>query len=146
MSMTLTRKNYNTLLDGAKEATDLETYIAEWGTSSILCPNPDAQGPETKEVVDTLTMIWTVAHITIQDLVSAAGGKITHLAARFGIPYRTVQGWVAGERQCPGYVLRMMAEILDVATVKVEDVTAKQKAGSAIRNLDTEYMKSCEVL
>lgn len=119
--MTINRHDYNTLLGGAMESPDMDTYITEWGTSSIFYPDPDDPGPEVQEVVDTLTRIWEVAHITIKDLVAAAGGKMTRLSARFGIPYRTVQGWVAGERQCPTYVLRMMAELLGLTKAHVSD-------------------------
>lgn len=119
--MTINRHDYNTLLGGAMESPDMDTYIAEWGTSSIFYPDPDDPGPEVQEVVDTLTRIWEVAHITIKDLVAAAGGKMTHLASRFGIPYRTIQDWASGQRQCPGYTLRMMAELLGLAKAQVTD-------------------------
>lgn len=119
--MELNRHDYNALLGGALESADLDTYIAEWGTSVIFYPDPDAPGPDPQEVVDILTQVWAAAHVTIQDLVAAAGGKLTRLSARFGIPYRTLQGWVAGERQCQPYVLRMMAELLGLAKLQVTD-------------------------
>ena len=37
----------------------------------------------------------------------------TALAKRFYIPLRTVQDWHAGRRVPPGYVVRMMIELLD---------------------------------
>lgn len=119
--MTLTRSNYNTLLDGAMDAADMDAYIAEWGTSSIFYPDPDEAGPDMQEVVDVLAQLWAFAHVTIQELITASGGKMTHLSSRFGIPYRTIQGWAAGERQCPVYSLRMMAELLGLHTIKVVD-------------------------
>ena len=47
----------------------------------------------------------------------------TELAQRFGIPLRTVQGWYLGERKPPDYVVRMIVELLERATVtdKTED-------------------------
>lgn len=36
------------------------------------------------------------------------------LSSLFGIPVRTVQSWELGDRACPVYVFRMMANLLSV--------------------------------
>ena len=54
---------------------------------------------------------------TVRELRQAAGLTQAKLAARFGIPKRTVESWEAtgpSARACPGYVRRMMAECLGV--------------------------------
>lgn len=51
--------------------------------------------------------------MTFQELLTKSGLKLTDLAARFGIPYRTLQNWKAGVRPCPQYIVDMMSEILD---------------------------------
>lgn len=51
----------------------------------------------------------------ILDILNTYKLTQTELAARFGIPLRTVQNWVAegtNHRECPAYVVGMMAEIL----------------------------------
>lgn len=52
--------------------------------------------------------------MTVKDLRTAAGLTQQALAARFGIPLRTVEDWDAGRRNPPPYVLRMMAELLGI--------------------------------
>lgn len=56
--------------------------------------------------------------MTVRDIASAAGLSLRALAARFGIPYRTVQDWAAGVRTPPPYVLQMMIECLDLQAEK----------------------------
>lgn len=51
---------------------------------------------------------------TLAQIAEASGLSYRALAARFGIPTRTVEDWSAGRRHPPEYVLRMMAEILRV--------------------------------
>lgn len=48
----------------------------------------------------------------IKDLMSRYGLNIKKLSERFCIPYRTVQNWVGGQRECPSYLIKMMDEIL----------------------------------
>ena len=38
--------------------------------------------------------------------------NIKKISDRFDIPYRTVQNWCNGSRTCPGYIIKMMDEIL----------------------------------
>ena len=44
----------------------------------------------------------------IKDLQQAAGMNTTQFAKYFGIPYRTVQSWVLGDRQCPKYLIDLI--------------------------------------
>ena len=55
------------------------------------------------------------ATLTVREIRQAAGLTQAQLAARFGIPKRTIENWEAtgdNARTCPEYVRRMMAEIL----------------------------------
>ena len=40
------------------------------------------------------------------------GLTIKYISDRFNIPYRTVQNWAGGQRECPSYIIGMMDEIL----------------------------------
>lgn len=51
---------------------------------------------------------------TVKEIIMASGMSQTKFAERFDIPYRTVQNWYSGTRQCPEYVRKMMVEILDI--------------------------------
>lgn len=50
--------------------------------------------------------------MTITDIISASGVSMAEISRRFGIPYRTLQGWAHGERKPPEYVLRLLAAAL----------------------------------
>lgn len=39
---------------------------------------------------------------------------LTRLGERFGIPYRTLQNWRSGDRDCPPYIITMMDELLTI--------------------------------
>lgn len=45
----------------------------------------------------------------VKTLRTLSGMTQTAFADYFGIPYRTVQDWNAGKRQCPEYLLDLMA-------------------------------------
>ena len=55
-----------------------------------------------------MTEQWT----EIAQICKDYGLTQTALAKRFGIPLRTVQDWYANRRVPPGYVVRMMVELL----------------------------------
>ncbi len=46
--------------------------------------------------------------MTIKELRQAAGMNIAQFAKFFGIPYRTVQSWDLGDRQCPSYLIDLI--------------------------------------
>ena len=43
-----------------------------------------------------------------KELLKASGMNITQFAEYFKIPYRTIQNWNLGIRQCPEYLLELM--------------------------------------
>lgn len=44
----------------------------------------------------------------IKEMRTATGMKRTEFAAYFCIPYRTMQNWELGDRECPEYLLQLM--------------------------------------
>ena len=62
----------------------------------------------TRTAPDEVGKQWT----EIAQICEIHGLTQTELAKRFGIPLRTVQDWHAGRRVPPGYVVRMMVELL----------------------------------
>lgn len=47
--------------------------------------------------------------MTFKELRQASGMNLTQFSEYFGIPYRTIQNWERGERQCPSYLIELMA-------------------------------------
>ena len=47
--------------------------------------------------------------MTFKELRNQSRMNMTQFSKYFGIPYRTIQSWECGERQCPSYLLELMA-------------------------------------
>lgn len=47
--------------------------------------------------------------MTFKELRERSGMNLTQFSQYFGIPYRTIQNWERGERQCPLYLIELMA-------------------------------------
>lgn len=50
--------------------------------------------------------------LTVREICNAANLTQSALAARFGIPKRTVEDWCRGVAKCAPYIRRMMCECL----------------------------------
>lgn len=46
--------------------------------------------------------------MTINEMLERTGWTMKQFALWFGIPYRTIQNWVSGVRECPEYVRDLM--------------------------------------
>lgn len=46
--------------------------------------------------------------MTIKEMLGRIGWTQKQFSDYFGIPYRTVQNWTAGSRECPGYVIELI--------------------------------------
>lgn len=46
--------------------------------------------------------------MTIKEMLERIGWTQKQFSDYFGIPYRTVQNWTAGSRECPGYVVELI--------------------------------------
>ena len=56
--------------------------------------------------------VWDAAHLDVKSICRAANLTQSALAARFGIPKRTVEDWCRGVAKCAPYIRRMMCECL----------------------------------
>lgn len=52
--------------------------------------------------------------MTVKEICAKYGLSQTQLSKHFGIPYRTIQEWHAGNRTPPDYVVRMMDALLSI--------------------------------
>lgn len=108
--MKLTDKDFYTLFGAALETNDQDMYIAEWGTSSIFFQDPDSEGPEFDDVVNTLLDIWTKAHMSIKEIRAKTGLSQAAFAKRFCIPKRSIENWESGTRAAPDYLRLLLLE------------------------------------
>ena len=46
--------------------------------------------------------------MNFKELRQSSGMNLTQFSKYFNIPYRTIQNWERGERQCPQYLLELM--------------------------------------
>ena len=46
--------------------------------------------------------------MNIKELIEASGMSRPEFAEYFGIPYRTIQDWLLGNRDCKEYILDLM--------------------------------------
>lgn len=85
--------------------------IAAAGLTNVLCCEPDGL-IETEELEETSRTDFEWKEADINGIRKIFNLSIKQISDRFDIPYRTVQNWVGGQRECPAYILKMMMEIL----------------------------------
>ena len=71
---------------------------------------PAAEDDDLPALAEDLRHVWRYAHITVREIVQHTGLSQTDFAARFAIPLRTLQRWIAGDRDCPPYVRLLLAK------------------------------------
>ena len=57
-----------------------------------------------------LSRFWDVSRMSVSELVSETGMSKTAFAKGAGIPFRTLQNWCLGLRECPAYLRFLLAE------------------------------------
>ena len=80
------------------EHTSAEMLLSEYGFPAD-CPW------EAESLVKVFEIIKAVAD---NDIKAIVGNNIARTAEYYGIPYRTLQKWVSGERSAPDYVIKML--------------------------------------
>ena len=59
---------------------------------------------------ERLSHVWDIAHLSVKQMVQDVGISMAAFAKQTGIPYRTLQNWCLGERECPVYIRFLLAE------------------------------------
>ena len=90
--------------------TDRDAYISDLALSSMWGDDPECEIPT--ERINYLGRLWDIYHMSVKDICKAANLSQSALAARFGIPKRTVEDWCRGVAKCAPYIRRMMCECL----------------------------------
>lgn len=96
----MTYNYFFALLRDAAEAASEEQFLGEVGFPAEI--NFDAES-----ITKTIHIIYAAAYGDFKEIVK--GYKLTNVAQSLGIPYRTLQNWVSGERTAPEYVTRLIA-------------------------------------
>ena len=89
---------------------DRDAYVSDMALSSIWEDTTSDEIPA--ERLDAVGQIWDAAHKSVKQIAADAGLAQRKLAERFCIPYRTMESWCGGQRECPAYVCLMMQELL----------------------------------
>ena len=96
----------------ATNYTDRDAYISDLALSSIWGDSAESEIPADR--IDDLGRLWDAVNRAVKQIASDSGMSQRKLAERFCIPYRTVENWCSGARECPVYVRLMMQQILGI--------------------------------
>lgn len=114
----MTIEQYRFCVTEAAACGNLDAYASDLALSEIWRDAADAEIPT--ERIAALEQIWRAAHRSVKDIAAAAGLSQRKLAERFCIPYRTVEDWCSGARECSIYVKLMMQQSLGLLTVDIK--------------------------
>lgn len=103
--------------------------------------NADDEWNELFELGE-ITLIAIDETPTVKEIILSTGMTQTAFAKKFEIPLRTVQDWYCGRRQCPGYVIKMMENILEYEKKKEKHLKLQFEAGDGVNYLkgDSKYL------
>ena len=62
----------------------------------------------------SISNLWRALNMTPSEIVEYSGLKMSEFAARYVIPYRTLQAWCDGTNPCPVYIRIMLCELLGI--------------------------------
>ena len=108
------------LLGEAMQTPTREQFVAEWATSSIFDPDPEAKEPDYDAIVRYLWHIWRAAHLTVKEIRQYVGLSQGEFARRFCIPRRSVENWEAtggNARECPRYLIVLLAQTVGLVDI-----------------------------
>ena len=108
----MTNKQFYICVGEATCYSDRDAYISDLALSTLWEDGESNEIPP--ERIAALGSIWDACNRSVKDIASASGISNRKLAERFCIPYRTVEDWSAGKRECSIYVRLMMQECLGI--------------------------------
>lgn len=82
-----------------------DLYIAERGWQTWM----DEYGDDTQAIIDTLDVIYAMAHGGVKSVRAETGLSQAKFAMGYGIPRRTLEDWERGINDIAPYVLRTLA-------------------------------------
>lgn len=112
----MTRSEFSTCAAEVSAYTDRDAYISDMALASLWGDAPEAEIPQQR--IETLGQVWDAVKRPMREIPPAAGLSQRKLAERFMIPYRTMEDWCRGVRECPAYVRLMIQECLGLLPVE----------------------------
>ena len=112
----MTRSEFTTCAAEVSAHTDRAAYISDMALASLWGDAPEGEVPQQR--IDELGQVWDAVNRPMREIPPAAGLSQRKLAERFMIPYRTMEDWCRGVRECPAYVRLMIQECLGLLPVK----------------------------
>lgn len=106
------RKSFTLCIAEVPAYADRDSYISDMALSPLWGDDPDAEIPQQR--IEALAQVWAATNRPVREIAAAAGLSQRKLAERFMIPYRTMEDWCRGARECPIYVRLMMQESLGI--------------------------------
>lgn len=106
----MTNKQFYILVGEATGYTDRDAYISDLALSDMWGDVESDNIPDDR--ITALVELWDACHRSVREIAADAGLSHRKLAERFCIPYRTMESWCGGQRDCPLYVKLMMQECL----------------------------------
>lgn len=103
----MTDKQFCHAFRAAQHYSDPDAFASVVARSGIF---PTVEDDDLPALVEELHHVWRYARITVREIVQHTGLSQTDFAARFAIPLRTLQRWIAGDRDCPPYVRLLLAK------------------------------------
>lgn len=105
----MTNKQRIFCIQEVQNYTDRDAYVSDLAMSAIWGMQND-DPPISR--LEALGNLYDAVTRSVKDIAANAGLSQRGLAERFAIPYRTVENWCSGARECPLYMRLMMQEIL----------------------------------
>lgn len=87
---------------------DRDAWLSDVALSSVW-DDPEDQADIPQERIDALIHLWDAVHLPIRELLAPL--TLAQASREFYVPYRTMQDWFAGRRECPVYVRLYLARL-----------------------------------
>lgn len=111
-------KQYQVCIRELPNFTDADAYVSDLALSSIWGDAPETEIQNDR--IQQLQEIYRAASMTVPEIAQSAGLNITQMAARFAVPYRTMQDWFSGARSCSLATRLMMLECLGLYRPQID--------------------------
>ena len=94
---------------------------SEFGSEIIQHLNERPLSPQTVYdpfgMYSSISNLWNALNMSPSEIVEYSGLKMSEFAARYVIPYRTLQAWCDGTNPCPIYIRIMLCELLGILSM-----------------------------
>lgn len=108
----MTSKQFYFAFSEAVNYDDADAFISDLALSSMFMDNEDENAVPETELLEELSKIWEVSHMSIRDIRNISGLTQQSFCEKFLIPKRTLENWESTgkeKRNCPSYVKLLLS-------------------------------------